>query len=153
MMEIVEAKVSQCREFHDVLRNAPPKADFVESTYSNFWSSRQNIAGTKQTNKTAWARKNILGDIITPPPNTKKNRLGYSEGARCQKIASVSEKPCPARRWWKFKRFRINVNEWIMCCLPQCDSLDHPDLSSLSMQEGWIVLKNEKKIIWLAQRH
>ena len=68
MMEIGEAKVSQCREFHDVLKNAPPKAVFVESTYDDFWGSGHNIAGTKQTNKTAWTRKNILGDIITTPP-------------------------------------------------------------------------------------
>ena len=54
MKEIVEAKASQCREFHDVLKNAPPKAIFVVSTYNNFWGSRQNIAGTKHTNKTAW---------------------------------------------------------------------------------------------------
>ena len=32
MKEIVEAKVSQCREFHDVLKNVPPKAVFVGST-------------------------------------------------------------------------------------------------------------------------
>ena len=65
MKEIVEAQVSQCREFHDVLKNAPPKAVFVESTYDDFWGSGLNIAGTKHTNKTAWPRKNILGDILT----------------------------------------------------------------------------------------
>ena len=47
MKEIVEAQVSQCREFHDVLKNAPPKAVFVESTYDDFWGSGLNIAGTK----------------------------------------------------------------------------------------------------------
>ena len=71
MKEIVEAKASQCREFHDVLKNAPPKAIFVVSTYNNFWGSRQNIAGTKHTNKTAWPGKNRLGAIITKP--SKKN--------------------------------------------------------------------------------
>ena len=65
MKEIVEAKVSQCRDFHDILKNAPPKAVFVESTYDDFWGSGLNIAGTKHTNKTAWPGKNMLGDIIT----------------------------------------------------------------------------------------
>ncbi|XP_078334038.1 uncharacterized protein LOC144625729 [Crassostrea virginica] len=65
MKEIVEAKVSQCLEFHDVLKNAPPKAVFVESTYDDFWGSGLNIAGTKHTKKTAWPGKNMLEDIIT----------------------------------------------------------------------------------------
>ena len=64
MKEIVQAKVSQCREYHDLLRNVPPKAVFVESTYDNFWGWGINIAGTKHTNKTARPDKNMLGDII-----------------------------------------------------------------------------------------
>ena len=77
MMEIVEAKVSQCREFHDVLKNAPPKAVFVESTYDDFWGSGLNIAGTKHTNQTAWARKNILGDIITKLSHQKWKKIAW----------------------------------------------------------------------------
>ena len=78
MKEIVEAKVSQCREFHDVLKNAPPKAVFVESTYDDFWGSGLNIAGTKHTNKTAWPGKNMLGDIITKlSKKMKKNKNAW----------------------------------------------------------------------------
>ena len=74
MKDIVEAKVSQCPDFHDILKNAPPKAVFVESTYDDFWGSGLNIAWTKHTNKTTWPGKNMLGDIITKVSQKMKKK-------------------------------------------------------------------------------
>ena len=97
MKEIVEAKVSQCLEFHDVLKNAPPKAVFVESTYDDFWGSGLNIAGTEHTNKTAWPGKNMLGDIITKL-SKKKKPPGLLRGRRMPRNCVSVGKTMPRRK-------------------------------------------------------
>ena len=97
MKEIVEAKVSQCLEFHDVLKNPPPKAVFVESTYDDFWGSGLNIAGTKHTNKTACRPgKNMLGDIITKL--SKKKKPGLLRGRQMPRNCVSVGKTVPRRK-------------------------------------------------------